>query len=152
MTHAAQRTLMALLATFLVASEPGLALAQDGHPSLALTYETPDPTARAMETAERKVRRGRIGLAVSALVTLGGIGPLAVGVSLRAWCESCESTTSEKALVAVGATALIAGTVGILVSGVALGDGRRTKREIEQQRVEADLVLGPMGGSLRVRF
>lgn len=152
MTHAARRTLMALLATFLVASEPRLALAQGGVPSLALTYETPDPTAQAIETAQRNVRRGRIGLVVSALVTLGGIGPLAVGGSLRNWCESCAWTNGEKALVAAGATAIFAGSVGMIVSGVALGDGRRAKREIEQQRMEAELRLGPMGASLRVRF
>ena len=144
MIDAARRILMAVLALLLVAGPTRVAGAQDGRPWAAMTYQTSDPTAQALEVANGKVRRGRTGIIVSSLITAGGVTLLGMS-SPRLWWGG-----PPKGLVAVGAMATVGGLAGMLGSGIVLADGKRAKHKIQQRR--AQFLLTPGGGVLRVRF
>jgi hypothetical protein len=121
------------------------ARAQHESRSVSLSYDTPDPTARALNVAERKIHRGRAGLIASSLLLAGGTITLAIGLS-----DNITFGKPVPELFVPGALAMTGGFVGLIVSGVALADGKRAKQELEQQRVQ--LFLGPGGARFRLRF
>jgi len=83
-----------IIATLLLATAPRVTLAQDGDGSMALSYASVDPTARDLEAAERKIRRGRIGLIVSPSLLVGGTIMLAIGLSDNiTFGKHCPSST-----------------------------------------------------------
>jgi hypothetical protein len=136
---------MLILVTLLLASVPKATLAQDGEASTGLNYASVDPMAREMESAERKIRRGRIGLIVSPLLLAGGTVLLAIGLS-----DNVTFGEPIPQLYVPGAVATAAGFVGTIVSGVAFSDGKTAKRRIEAQRLRVSVGLGT--AELLVRF
>ncbi len=139
------RILSTLLAVFLLVGAERGALAQDEMRSVPLSYDAPDPTARALDIAARKIRRGRAGMIASSFLLAGGTITLAFGLS-----ENITFGAPVPQLFIPGAVAVTAGIVGLVVSGVAFSDGKRAKREIERQRTQ--LLLGPSGVGIRLRF
>jgi len=145
MTNLVPRHLMAFFLLLQLGSGPRGALAHDEKASFALTYDTPDPTTQAMESAERRIRRGRRGLIFSSIITAGGAAMVGLGVA--------DNFTFGEPILGIfvpGTIAIVAGVAGMLVSGVALGDGRREKRRTERRG--AELLLSPAGATVRLRF
>lgn len=134
-----------IIAALLLATAPRATLAQDGDGSMALSYASVDPTARDLETAERKIRRGRIGLIVSPLLLAGGTITLAIGLS-----DSITFGKPLPQLYAPGAVAMAAGFVGTIVSGVVFSDGKNAKRKLEAHRLQVSVGIGT--AKLRLRF
>lgn len=145
--------LATLLVLVLTASAPRNASAQDDAiGSFGLSYESANPQVRALDRAERKIRRGRITMITSSLAIGGGVGLLGLSLSLRAWCESCAHTRGENAALAVGVVATTFGVVGMIVGGVVLADGKRAKQDADRERAQTELLLTTRGGALRVKF
>lgn len=79
------------------------------------------------------------------LVIAGGTITLALGVS-----DNITFGSPVPQLFVPGAVAMGAGFIGVTISGVAVADGRRAKREVERDWAQAEFLLGPAG--VRVRF
>ena len=144
MINSARRFLIAVLTVLLAASATRVGRAQEGEPRMAMTYQTSGPTVQALQVAERRTRRGRNVLIASSVFTAGGITMLGMA-SPNLWFGP-----APRGLVAAGAVAVAAGSLGLIVGGIVLADGKRAKREINRSRPE--LLLGLTGVRMRLTF
>lgn len=114
MTHTAQRLPAATLALVVMASAPRVAHAQEEKPALPVTYETHELATQALETAERRIRRGRGGLIGSSIVLAGGVTMLGMALTEDLWFGPAPRGFTTASIV--GTTARF---IGLIVSGVA---------------------------------
>jgi len=147
MTETSWRVAITAAAFLLLVGLPAPALAQEGSSSVALSYEAAETTTQALETAEGKIRRGRAGLIASSVLFAGGTITFVLGVS-----DNTTFGSPLPQLFVPGAVAMGAGFIGMLVSGGAVANGRRAKREVERQRAQAEWLLGPTGVRVRLSF
>jgi hypothetical protein len=147
MTETSWRIAMTVAAFLLLVSRPTPARAQEGRSSVASSYQEADTMTQTLEAAERKIRRGRAGLIASSLLLAGGTTTLALGLS-----DNFTFGAPAPQLVIPGAVAVGAGFIGVIISGVAVADGRRAKRRVERLRAQPELSLGPTEVRVRLRF
>lgn len=108
-----------------------------------------------MEEANARIRGGRIGVGLSSAVAVGGAGSLVIGLYGRSMCEGDDNYYGEDCSNGALPAGIVMMLVGVALTGVSawtLRRGKRAKRDLEDQRVETALRLGPASAGVTLRF
>ena len=107
---------------------------------------------KALARANKQIRSGQITLGASALGMVGGVGMM-LGGAARSICFGCDGApTSGKALLAIGTIVGVVGLVGTISGAVVLRTGKKSKRALEEKRVQPEVRIGAGTASLKLTF
>ena len=108
---------------------------------------------------DRRIRNGRIGVAVSSTLAVAGAGLLTSGVITSACNDlggpiSCEDQRDARwlSMAIIGGTSMSAGVIGAIVSSVRLGKAKRIKKRRSVAAESPQLLIGPLSASMKVKF